>query len=53
MFWIIVEEVYIKVEYVVEKLVGFEKMDVVLNYVLEKLSGLGINRFKEEVWNKI
>jgi hypothetical protein len=28
-------------------------MDVALNYALEKLRGLGINRSKEEVRNKI
>ncbi|WP_337034741.1 phage holin, LLH family [Paenibacillus illinoisensis] len=51
--WTIAEEAYIKAEYAAEKLAGSEKMDVALNYALEKLSGLGINRSKEEVRNKI
>ena len=51
--WTIAEEAYIKAEYAAEKLAGSEKMDVALNYALEKLRGLGIDRSKDEVRNKI
>lgn len=51
--WTIAEEAYVKAEYAAEKLAGSEKMDIALNYALEKLRGLGIDRSKEEVRNKI
>lgn len=51
--WSIAGEAYIKAEYAAEKLAGSEKMDIALNYALEKLRGLGINRSRDEVRNKI
>ncbi|WP_413373269.1 phage holin, LLH family [Paenibacillus taichungensis] len=51
--WSIAQEAYVKAEYAAEKLAGSEKMDVALNYALDKLRGLGINHTRDEVKTKI
>lgn len=51
--WSIAQEAYVKAEYAAEKLAGSEKMDIALNYALDKLRGLGINHTRDEVKTKI